>query len=358
MKYLKSYKLFEMALGIAEATLIYNQFLTDEFMKSFQKFKEEDVNTNIKDKTREYSETFEYSKEDLSEFIKSDIWQNFPVSEMTITYTTKVMPDELFQKRFPSKDPLNKRLFVNTGACYSIGKKDDEGSYVIEPIDDRSEYNIHLKLEIGTIISDVFTDDSLLSVDIESTITHELNHAYEGWNRNKSNKGQLSTDLTFALDVNRARIKKEIWKIWYDEIGFYLYWSERHEINAMVQEALPYVKRYDVKDMMSKSSVWKFADKMKNFKADEFKQKMIDEIVKYYPDANTDIFLKRIKNALANELIGKRDSSKLEDKPTISGERIKSMSVDKFLETIQKRINLSGEKIQRRILRLYTFEDK
>lgn len=355
MKYLVTYKVFE-ALGIAEATLIYNQFLTDEFMKSFRKFKEEDDNTNIKDKPREYSETIEYNKEDLSEFIKSDIWHKFPVSEMTVTYSAKVMPDDLFQKRFPSKDPLNKRSFVNTGACYNILPKEDEGSYIIEPIDDRSDVSLHLKLEIGTIISDVFTDDSLLSVDIESTITHELNHAYEGWNRNKSNKGQISTDLTFALDVNRARIKKEIWKIWYDEIGFYLYWSEKHEINAMIQEALPYVRKYDVKDMMSKSSVWKFTEKMKEFKANEFKQKMIDEILKYYPDANTDIFLKRMKNALANQLIKERDPSKLEDKPTLSGDVIKSMSVDKFLETIQKRINSSAEKIQRRILRLYTFK--
>ena len=32
MKYLKSYQLFE-AHGVAEATLIYNQFLLDEFNK-------------------------------------------------------------------------------------------------------------------------------------------------------------------------------------------------------------------------------------------------------------------------------------------------------------------------------------
>lgn len=46
--------------------------------------------------------------------------------------------------------------------------------------------------------------------EIESVIIHELNHGYEGYKRMTSGSGQLSVDVTWALDFNRSRIKKEI----------------------------------------------------------------------------------------------------------------------------------------------------
>jgi len=174
----------------------------------------------------------------------------------------------------------------------------------------------------------------------------------------RKGKGQVSTDVTWALDVNRAKIRKDIWKIWYDEIGFYVYWSELHEINAMTQDALPYVKRYDIEEVKEKTPSWKFATKMANFDAQIFKQKMTDKILSVYPDADVDMMLRRIKNGFANELIKSREVSidRKEDKPTLSGEAVKAMSVDKFLSFIQKRINRAGIKIQRNIIRLYSLK--
>ena len=174
----------------------------------------------------------------------------------------------------------------------------------------------------------------------------------------KKGKGQVSTDVTWALDVNRAKIKKDIWKIWYNEIGYYVYWSELHEINAMTQDAYPYVKRYDIEEVKEKAPSWKFATKMKEFDANDFKQRMTDKILSTYPDADVEMMLKRIKNAFANELIQKRKISidKEEDKPTLSGEAVKAMSVDKFLNFIQKRINRAGDKIQRNIIKLYSLK--
>jgi hypothetical protein len=68
--------------------------------------------------------------------------------------------------------------------------------------------------------------------------------------------------------------------------------------------------------------------------------------------------LRRIKNGLANELIQKREKSinNKEDKPTLSGESVKAMSVDKFLAFIQKRINRAGNRIQRNIIKLYSLK--
>jgi hypothetical protein len=343
MKYLKSYQLFE-AHGVAEATLIYNQFLLDEF----NKYCDIALETGEKD----YSNSVNYTKEDLTQFIQTDVWPKYPISSMEVTYTLQTMTDEDWIKRFPTAT----KKYIGTGACYNI---DEEGGSSIKPsIDDRSDVTIHLKLEIGALISDVFDNREGLSLEIESSITHELNHGYEGWNRMKKGKGQVSTDVTWALDVNRSKIRKDIWKIWYDEIGYYVYWSELHEINAMTQDAYPYVKRYDIDEVKEKAPSWKFATKMKNFDANDLKQRMTDKILSVYPDADVDIMLRRIKNGFANQLIKNRENSinNKEDKPTLSGESVKTMSVDKFLNFIQKRINRAGNRIQRNILKLYSLK--
>lgn len=345
MKHLKSYQLFE-AHGVAESTLIYNQFLLDEFNKY--------CDIALESSEKDYSHTQEYNQEDLTQFIQNEFWPKYPISSMSVTYTLKTMTDEDFIKRFPT----SKKKYIGTGACYNIG---EEGGSAIKPsIDDRSDITLHLVLEIGAIVSDALNDREGLSIEIESSITHELNHGYEGWNRMRKGKGQVSTDVTWALDANRAKIRKDIWKIWYDEIGFYVYWSELHEINAMTQDAFPYVKRYDIEEVKEKAPSWRFAKKMIEFDANQFKQKMTDKILSVYPDADVEMMLKRVKNGFANELIKNRENSisREEDKPTLSGESVKAMSVDKFLAFIQKRINRAGNRIQRNILKLYSLKIK
>jgi len=352
MKHLKTYQLFE-AHGVAEATLIYNEFLLDEFNKNFDLFMKKDESVN-KSKGRNYSNTINYKKEDLSMFIKNSLWPKFPVSSMEVTYNLEIMTDLEYATKFPSA--ASYKLFIGTGACYNIGEED--GSSLQPAIDDRSDVTIHLKLEIGALITDSFSDRDGLSIEVESSITHELNHGYEGWNRMRKGKGQLSTDVTWALEVNRSKIRKDIWKVWYDEIGYYIYWSELHEMNAMVQDAWPYVKRYDIDELKEKTPSWRFAKRMIEFDGEIFKEIMTDKILSVYPDTDVDLMLRRIKNGFANELIKGREESinNKEDKPTLSGEKIKSMSVDKFLEFIQKRINRAGSRIQRNITKLYSLK--
>ena len=65
MRYLKTYKLFE-AHGVAESTLIYNQFLLDEFNKY--------CDIALESGEKDYSHIQEYSQEDLTQFIQNDIW--------------------------------------------------------------------------------------------------------------------------------------------------------------------------------------------------------------------------------------------------------------------------------------------
>ena len=135
-----------------------------------------------------------------------------------------------------------------------------------------------------------------------------------------------------------------------------MYWTESHEQRAMVQEAWPYVKKFKYDDMKKVCPVWRNLDSMEIFNASEFKSHMVKVITDTYPDADPELMLRRIKSSFANQLIESRKASVLEaeDKPSISGEEVHRMSVDKFLSFVQKRVNLAADKMKRKIRSLYS----
>jgi hypothetical protein len=354
MKYLIQYNTFSPineALGLAEPTLIYTEFLADKFKEKFDEWylKRTQAGSLRKETTKE-----SVSTTDLASIISNSIWPKFPVSTMNITYEFEFITDEEFAKKFPITS--KSQGHVSFGACYNIMDKKEKGSYVQDPIDDRTESTIHIEIELGVVIRESFEDEELLIVETESLITHELNHAYENWNRSLKGSPSLSTDVTWSLEANRSKIKKEIFKEWYSKVGYYLYWTESHEQRAMVQEAWPYVKKFKYDDMKKVCPVWRNLDSMEIFNASEFKSHMVKVITDTYPDADPELMLRRIKSSFANQLIESRKASVLEaeDKPSISGEEVHRMSVDKFLSFVQKRVNLAADKMKRKIRSLYS----
>ena len=304
MKYVIPFNNFSIneAVGVAEATLIYNDFILNLFNEHLTEFLESDESKYNKSRT--------YTDYDLSEIIKEGLWPKMPISSILLEFTFKKITDDEFKKKYPITSKI--KNYNGLGACYPIViKKDPEGSYITDPIDDRAPKTIHLRLEIGAIISDSFNENNIegLLLETESSITHELNHAYEGWRRISSGAGIISTDVTWALDVNRSKIRKDIWKYWTDSISTYLYWSERHEINAMTQEAWPYVKKYEVDKMMVTCPTWRYANDMTKFKADKFKSDLYTMIKSAYPDAEPELILRRMKSGFANQLIKSREES-------------------------------------------------
>ena len=353
MKYLKPYNKFSLneAVGVAEATLIYNDFILGKFEEYLNEFLESGESDSTKGRT--------YTEQDLSEIINNTLWSKMPISSILLEFTFKKMSDDDFKKKYPVTSKI--KNYNGLGACYPITNEESpEVSYVKGPINDRADKTIHLRLEIGAVISDVFTDMEGLLLETESSITHELNHAYEGWMRLKSGAGIISTDVTWGLDENRSRIRKDIWKYWTDHIAIYTYWAERHEINAMTQECWPYVKKYDVEKMKEVAPSWRYANDMTKFKADTFKSELSKMIKDAYPEADPEIMISRMKNGFANKLIKMRQESiKLkENAPSIKGENILRMSVDEFLKFSEVRINSAGEKLKRRILKLYSLKVK
>lgn len=348
MKYLKEFRLYE-AVGLARPSLIYVDLILEEFKTRFDKFLETD---EIK---RESFRSI-FSENDLSSAIQHSDWYKMPVSSMNVEFIFHRMSNSKFKSLY-GEDKTHTTL----GSCYPISAKPDRLSFISKEINDIQ--SIHLKIDIGVILNEDFKDYDLLIVEIESTLLHELNHSYENIKRKENNKGDISVDLTYAFDVNRSKIKKEIWDVWSTGIGYYLYYSESHEVNAVVQEAWSYVKRYEFDEMIKKCPSWISADEMVKFKSSVFLENLTNKINSIY-DGKVDpiILMNRLKNGLANEMINIRedsdqeDSIQLVDKPSIIGKKIKDMSLDKFLKYIEKRINLSGQKIKKKILKLYSLK--
>lgn len=351
MKFIKTFEGFKVneALGLAEVTLIYDEFILNEFRKYLDEFLKSDM--DILEKSEVYTES------DLSTQIEDPSWISMPISSLRIDFTFKRFDNSKFTKEYPKTSLI--KDFNGLGSCYPIVNEiDEEGSYISGPINDKTDKTIHLRLQVGVIINNKFSDVDGVLIETESSITHELNHAYEGWKRISGGAGMLSTDVTWATDANRSKIKKEIWKYWLDRISLYLYWSERHESNAMTQESWPYVKRYDIDEMKLKCPAWRYANDMTKFNSDDFKRKITDIIKQTYPDADPELILNRIKNGFANQLIESRKLSIVgnENAPSLSGEKVKKMNIDKFLKYTEIRINKAGENLKRKILRLYALK--
>jgi len=346
MKYLKTYNdyIINEARGLSETSIIYSDIIFSEFNKHFEQF--------LKSNSNEQSYKIILNKNDLKDIIDNKNWPNFPVSEFELEFKIKTIPAEKFNEKY--YETIKYKNWITNGAFYNLEDYYEgcPNSYLL------SDGTIHLKMEIGVELSSEFNDKKGLEVEIESCILHELSHAYEAWVRKKSGHGQTSVDLTWSIDVNRPNIKKELFKIWSDNINL-LYNSERHELRAMVQEAWSYVKKYNFDEMKEKCFVWKIAEQMSNFDALEFREEFKEKAKEIYPDINEygiEFILKSLKGGLANELIQRRDETAHEDKPSIIGEKIKKMSLDSFFNFIQKRINFSGEKLKQKIMRLYSLK--
>jgi len=338
-------RIFE-AKGIAEPSLIFVDFILREFRLELEKF--------IKYDEEEINKVKKYEKKDLSILTSNWYWKDFPVSSMKIKFLINRIEESEFLKKFPDK-----KMFTTDGGCYGIGPEEDGGSYIVT--DEWGDKSIYLSLELELLIRGDYSDIEKVMIEVESLILHELNHGYEYWKRYEKEKGNISTDLTTSGELKPKRVLKDVFESWNRNISFYLYWSEEHEIRAMVQDSLPYVKKYGIEDMKGECPSWSASTEMIEFDSKKFKSEITSLIrSKYGNRVNPDLLLNRLKNSLANELIKEREVSKTlrVDNPSILGERIKSMSLDKFLEYSQRRINSAGEKLRRRILRLYSLKNK
>lgn len=316
-------------LGIADSTLFYSELLVDFVKKHFDLFQND---SQVK---------FEFQEK-----IKDlDAKEDFPVSEIILDISLERVPHDTFFTKYKSVAIKNKH-FTTTGLCFNIGEED--GSEILD--DD----TIKLRIGVGVIIDDdlfVDLDRELLLIEVESSLTHELNHSFENYRRFCKEKTIISAELTYALDDNAADVPREVWIEWWRRLGYYIYWTESHEINAMKQDSFPYVKRFELEEMKQKNPSWDFYLKMSMFKASEFKSDMIEKIKKNIPDSDPIKVLIDMKDGLANKL---SEMTEDRNKPSIPPKLIKRLSIDGFLDYCENRIQKGAEKLRRGILRQYS----
>mgnify|MGYP003841654549 CR=1 FL=1 len=112
---------------------------------------------------------------------------------------------------------------------------------------------------------------------INSTLYHELNHCYEHYKRTikGSKRGEyrkpiydrsFNTALTYA-ENNKWKFPKAIWYKWTSEFLTYIYFSERQEMNANIQEINYFIDKYPNKDL-KEFKIYRIANEMKYFNAD------------------------------------------------------------------------------------------
>ena len=333
------------ALGIAEPILKISDLVLDQITKEFTSF----FLTNKPNLVKKVIIK-------VPTLVRSEsIWRKFMVKDVELTVDFRRIPAEEFEHKFQVTSKL--KNFNTFGAC----------SDLIDPtkvdFDDFSEVSllnedgtISLKIEAGAYISSKYTEREFkdLCTEFESAIIHELTHAYEGSIVYKTTGNPLPTGVTVALDVNTDNIPKEVWEVWADEFTYHYYWAEPHEIRAMVADALPYVKKYNIEELKTICPSYRFITQMLKFDPIKLKADLIEKIKEFMPDKDPEAVLNSIKDNFANELL--QYNLDHEQVSSIDPYAIDEMTFDEFMESARKKIHDAGEKIRRKILRLYSRE--
>lgn len=326
MKIFKFQDFIVEKLGVSEETLKYSDILMKYVKEQFQNFYSKDIS--------KFEKRLEFEEE-----IASAVTDKYPITKIELLVTFDKITNEEFTNRFPTISSRGKH-FTTIGACEDFEKTEDGKAL--------------LKIEVGGIINeDKFDDIEGLETELESGLIHELNHSFEGYNRYKKGKPVIPTSVTYALDVNAANVPDNVWNIWWKEFAYYIYWTERHELNAMTQDVFPYVKRYTFDDMKSKAPSWDFYQRLASFDPIEFKQRLIIEIEGSMPDKDPESVLIQMKNGLADNIKKFLDEGENGSDTSIDPDLIKKLSVDDFFRYFDKRIKKGAEILRRGIIRHY-----
>lgn len=321
------YKRFLESKGTPDVVIPYISHVLDMALDRFRIF--------MKSEEEPFIERRVIPKEEIVKWMDPEDWKKLPVSELDLEIKFNKDNNEDLEKKF-----------YTTGWCFNMDEKD--GSRLKE------DGSIFLRVIVGgEITPDYLPEDfDRFKLDLESTIYHEFNHAYESYNRKIKGYPPLQDALTLSVDTNVENVHEDIWEIWWDEIGFYLYWTESQEMNAIVQELLPYTKTHDLDWVKSHHHMWDNIQKMLKFRASRFKAKLSRIIRKNTKEKPIEL-MTRMKNGIAKRLEEEMEKRN-ERNPSLTPQKIRNMTIDQFLKFCERRFTHRAEILRRKILRNYT----
>lgn len=367
------FKLNEEKLGVSFASLIFADFLEDRLVQKFLNFYESSEKTL---KTQDNIKWWRLQNwiRTRSQDEKNRIWKIYP--EFPVVGFEMIL-------KFSKLSPISyKKKYGNVGAPVSGGgyasgfghKNWKNYSKIVEPV--RKISNVGLIIQIGLDIEyDMINFDinnpehkSELISQIGSTIYHELNHTFEHYKRTTRLKKKdefvkpiydrsFNTAITYA-ENNIWKFPKPIWKKWRGDFLFFTYISERHELNANVQEMYYYIKKNPDRDVKS-FLTYQYADQMEKFEPESFYKELIEQIKNHYwkdivdnkelLDGSKDF--EKIANRLKDMWVSvyRKECESQKAKPMASFDVFEKMSCLDFIRYWGKRFNENGKYLKRKI---------
>lgn len=221
--------------------------------------------------------------------------------------------------------------------------------------------------------------------ELHSVLSHELTHAYESYKRmtNKKKPSRLSDTKDFVYDFVSGSLRKG--NQLPDDISkllFMIYTAASYEVNARVPQMWSKIR--DIKDphdreaFIRESDIWRYSDDLEKFDADEYYEKLLDNVVGDNNEKVTSeeaakildtFFLKIDKQYISgNELQIKDtiDTLNLSNDDKViqmlrnhdkEYKKVAKMGCLPFLKFWEKRFNRIGRECKHRLGKLTTYED-
>jgi hypothetical protein len=355
MKRLDKFQSFNEALGVATSTMFYVDRLTyiciEEFYKYIDRTRSLGPNADDKD-----SVDIRLSYRDISRMIpnhKKNEYDSFPLSEILLTID--------FSKRGEDKIGGSGYLIGGYASPFAKGRE-RQATRFKDAIRQNVDHSLSVHMGIEMIYDSNFKKISTafeqferthLFKKVKSVITHELNHLYEYYNRKLYGSKSISTSLTWAsIGENIYDVPKSLFDFWQSDFTDYIYNTEKHEMNAQVQEAKTFVDLYTF-EKFRKSKLWKTSKSIQRWSFEEFKtdfsKKSLDNGLE--PQET----LSKMKDIFCDEYI--KLANEWKEEPSLNPEKLKRMSVDSFFKFFQKRFEESGTKLVRNYCRLYALKE-
>ncbi len=250
--------------------------------------------------------------------------------------------------------------FKTSGVCYEFTKPNREVDSRTKKsglIVDKSGNSIDARLGVSIFFNSTFDKDvdySAFRVEFESTISHELNHLFESYNR-VSKELNIHADIDAHIGVvnvknpNTELISDELFDRWVD-FTYLLYYSEPHEINAVSQESLSYISRGIELD---KIPGWEIQNKLNSFNKVDYYNELLAlaggdqsklELLK-------NDFAERFRKLLVNQ--GRLFNNTYHTKHDV--DFILNSTFKSFISKYAVIIDKQGARLKKNILRLHSY---
>jgi hypothetical protein len=355
MKRLDKFQSFNEALGVATSTMFYADRLTYICIEEFYKYidRTRPLGSDVDDKD---SVDIRLNYRDIARSLpshKKSEHYNFPLSEILITID--------FSKRGENKIGGSSYMIGGYASPFAKGRERQATRFkdaVRQNVDHSLSIHMGIEMIYDSNFRKISTDfyqfeKTHLFKKVKSVIVHELNHIYEYYNRKIRGSKPISTSLTWAsIGENIYDVPKPLFDFWQSDFTDYIYCSEKHEMNAQVQEAKTFVDLYTF-ERFRRTDLWKSAKFMQRWSFEEFKTDFSKKSLNQGLDPEES--LNKMKDMFCDEYI--KLVSEWKEEPSLDPEKLKRMSVNSFFNFFQKRFEESGTKLVRNYCRLYALKE-